>query len=263
MGFQDPLRQGLIYQGFRVLPYSWAEQTPLSNHETRLDDSYKMRQDPTLTVTMPLTGAREGTAAQQTVATHPELLDAAAIAWTTTPCTSSNLALAVNPTVTYQLVRVGEDGAESFAGDLLLLAEPLVGAYAKEFGENREVVASFTGEQLVGLTYEPVFDYFRDTRNAFQILSADYVTTEDGTGVVHQAPAFGEDDMNTCEQADIDLVIPVDIDGTFTSQVPEYAGQLVFDANKDIIKDLKAAVGYSGTKPSSTPTRTRGVLGNR
>ena len=239
--FKTLYDKGLIYQGFRVLPYSWAEQTPLSNHETRLDDSYKMRQDPTLTVTMPLTGAREGSAAQKTLDEHPELLESAAIAWTTTPWTlPSNLALAVNPTVTYQLVRVGEDGEENFRGQTLLVAEPLVGAYAKEFGENRQVVASFIGDQLVGLTYEPIFDYFRDTRNAFQILGADYVTTEDGTGVVHQAPAFGEDDMNTCEKADIDLVIPVDIDGTFTSQVPEYEGQLVFDANKNIIKDLKA-----------------------
>ncbi|WP_426721757.1 isoleucine--tRNA ligase [Corynebacterium auriscanis] len=240
--FKTLYDKGLIYQGFRVLPYSWAEQTPLSNHETRLDDSYKMRQDPTLTVTMPFTGAREGTAAQATLRKHPELLDAAAIAWTTTPWTlPSNLALAVNPSVTYQLVRVGEDGEEGFAGKLLVLAEPLVGSYAKEFGESREVVASFAGEELVGFTYEPVFDYFRNARNAFQVLSADYVTTEDGTGVVHQAPAFGEDDMNTCEKADIELVIPVDIDGTFTSQVPDYKGQLVFDANKAIIKDLKQA----------------------
>lgn len=234
--------KGLIYQGFRVLPYSWAEHTPLSNQETRLDDSYKMRQDPTLTVTMPFTGAREGSPAEATLQDVPELSKAAAIAWTTTPWTlPSNLALAVNPKVTYALVKVAEDGEEGFVGQTLVLAENLIGAYAKELGSEPEVLATFPGEKLVGLTYEPVFDYFRDTRNAFQVLSADYVTTEDGTGVVHQAPAFGEDDMNTCESADIDLVIPVDMDGKFTSQVPEYQGQLVFDANKSIIKDLKAA----------------------
>ncbi|HJF11128.1 isoleucine--tRNA ligase [Corynebacterium falsenii] len=234
--------KGLIYQGFRVLPYSWAEHTPLSNQETRLDDSYKMRQDPTLTVTMPFTGAREGSPAEATLQDVPELSKTAAIAWTTTPWTlPSNLALAVNPKVTYALVKVAEDGEEGFVGQTLVLAENLIGAYAKELGSEPEVLATFPGEKLVGLTYEPVFDYFRDTRNAFQVLSADYVTTEDGTGVVHQAPAFGEDDMNTCEAADIDLVIPVDMDGKFTSQVPEYQGQLVFDANKSIIKDLKAA----------------------
>ncbi|WP_462399093.1 isoleucine--tRNA ligase [Corynebacterium falsenii] len=234
--------KGLIYQGFRVLPYSWAEHTPLSNQETRLDDSYKMRQDPTLTVTMPFTGAREGSPAEATLQDVPELSEAAAIAWTTTPWTlPSNLALAVNPKVTYALVKVAEDGEEGFVGQTVVLAENLIGAYAKELGSEPEVLATFPGEKLVGLTYEPVFDYFRDTRNAFQVLSADYVTTEDGTGVVHQAPAFGEDDMNTCEAADIDLVIPVDMDGKFTFQVPEYQGQLVFDANKSIIKDLKAA----------------------
>ena len=240
--FKNLYDKGLIYQGFRVLPYSWAEHTPLSNQETRLDDSYKMRQDPTLTVTMPLTGANAGTAAEATLAEHPELSDASAIAWTTTPWTlPSNSALAVNPQVTYALVKVGEKGTEGFAGQKLVLAEALLGAYSKELGEDHEVLATFLGEKLVGFTYSPVFDYFKDLHNGFQILSADYVTTEDGTGVVHQAPAFGEDDMNTCQKADIELVIPVDMDGKFTAQVPDYEGQLVFDANKDIIKDLKAA----------------------
>ncbi|KAB1502511.1 isoleucine--tRNA ligase [Corynebacterium sp. 320] len=240
--FKTLYDKGLIYQGFRVLPYSWAEHTPLSNQETRLDDSYKMRQDPTLTVTMPFNGAKPGSAAETTLAEIPELNDAAAIAWTTTPWTlPSNSALAVNPQVTYALVKVGESGADGFAGQKLVLAEALVDAYAKELGEDREVLATFPGEKLVGFTYTPVFDFFPELKNGFQILAADYVTTEDGTGVVHQAPAFGEDDMNTCQQADIELVIPVDMDGKFTSQAAPYEGQLVFDANKDIIKDLKAA----------------------
>lgn len=231
--FKELYDKGLIYQGFRVLPYSWAEHTPLSNQETRLDDSYRERQDPTVTVTMPLIGAREGTAAVETWANHPSLHDAAAIAWTTTPWTlPSNLALAVHPEVEYSLVRGDVDKP-------VLLASDLLGAYAKELGEY-EVLDTFTGAQLEGLTYEPAFDYFADTENAFMVLTADYVTTEDGTGVVHQAPAFGEDDMLTCERYDIPLVIPVDADGKFTSLVPDYAGQLVFDANRDIIRDLKA-----------------------
>ena len=238
--FKELYDKGLIYQGFRVLPYSWAEHTPLSNQETRLDDSYRDRQDPTVTVTMPLTGARAGFAAEQTWAEHPELHDTAAIAWTTTPWTlPSNLALAVHPEVEYSVVRVGEDGAEGFVGKQLLLASTLLGAYAKELGEY-ECLSTIPGAALEGLEYQPVFDYFRDTENAFMILNADYVTTEDGTGVVHQAPAFGEDDMFTCQKYDIGLVIPVDADGKFTSLVPEYEGKLVFDANRDIIRDLKA-----------------------
>ena len=228
--------KGLVYQGFRVLPYSWAENTPLSNQETRLDDSYKMRQDPTLTVTFPITGVKDGSSA------NAELVGASALAWTTTPWTlPSNLALAVNPAVTYVQVEVGEDGAEEFRGRRFLLAQDLVGAYAKELGEKHTVVSEHPGTELIGLTYEPIFGYFRDHPNAFQILSADYVTTEDGTGIVHQSPAFGEDDMNTCDAAGIEVVIPVDMDGKFTSLVPEYQGLLVFDANKEIIKDLKEA----------------------
>ncbi|SER38292.1 isoleucine--tRNA ligase [Corynebacterium cystitidis] len=239
--FKELYDKGLIYQGFRVLPYSWAEHTPLSNQETRLDDSYRERQDPTLTVTMPFTGAKEGTAGAKTWDKHEELHNAAALAWTTTPWTlPSNLALAVHPEVEYSLVEVAEDGAEDFVGKRFLIATALVGAYAKEFGTDAQTVATFSGAELEGLQYTPIFDYFADQPNAFKVILADYVTTEDGTGVVHQAPAFGEDDMLTCQKYGIDVVIPVDMDGQFTSQVPEYEGQLVFDANKDIIRDLKA-----------------------
>ncbi|UJL57935.1 isoleucine--tRNA ligase [Corynebacterium diphtheriae] len=234
--FKTLYDKGLIYQGFRVLPYSWAEHTPLSNQETRLDDSYKMRQDPTLTVTFPITGVKDDSAADAS------LVGAYALAWTTTPWTlPSNLALAVNPQVNYVEVRVGDQGAEAIRGQRVLLAEALVGAYAKELGEDHEVLAVRPGSELVGLTYQPIFNYFADHENAFQILAAEYVTTEDGTGIVHQAPAFGEDDMNTCKEYGIEVVIPVDMDGKFTSLVPEYQGQLVFDANKSIIADLKAA----------------------
>ncbi|CAB0514762.1 isoleucine--tRNA ligase [Corynebacterium diphtheriae] len=234
--FKTLYDKGLIYQGFRVLPYSWAEHTPLSNQETRLDDSYKMRQDPTLTVTFPITGVKDDSAADAS------LVGAYALAWTTTPWTlPSNLALAVNPQVNYVEVKVGDQGAEAIRGQRVLLAEALVGAYAKELGEDHEVLTVRPGSELVGLTYQPIFSYFADHENAFQILAAEYVTTEDGTGIVHQAPAFGEDDMNTCKEYGIEVVIPVDMDGKFTSLVPEYQGQLVFDANKSIIADLKAA----------------------
>jgi isoleucyl-tRNA synthetase len=237
--FKTLYDKGLIYQGFRVLPYSWAEHTPLSNQETRLDDSYKMRQDPTLTVTFPVTGALEGSPAAEIFTNHEAMGQVSLLAWTTTPWTlPSNLALAVNPEVEYAAVKVGSGSA--FEGQVFLLANNLIGAYAKELGEDHQVLCTFPGEKLVGITYQPIFDYFADPENAFQVIAAEYVTTEDGTGIVHQAPAFGEDDMNTCKNYGIEVVIPVDLDGKFTAQVPEYEGQLVFDANKDIIKDLKA-----------------------
>ena len=225
--FQTLYDNGLIYQGFRVLPYSWAEHTPLSNQETRLDDSYKMRQDPAVTVTMPLVDTPG----------HPlgaALAGVNALIWTTTPWTlPSNLAIAVNPNVTYAVVRAAD-------GERYLLADNLVAGYAKELGDY-EIEHTYVGQELAGLGYQPPYDFFLDEPNAFRILVADYVTTEDGTGVVHQAPAFGEDDMLTCQQAGIGVVIPVDMDGKFTSLVPPYAGMLVFDANKDIIRDLKVA----------------------
>ena len=225
--FKTLYDNGLIYQGFRVLPYSWAEHTPLSNQETRLDDSYKMRQDPAVTVTMPLVDTPG----------HPlgaALAGVNVLIWTTTPWTlPSNLAIAVNPDVTYAVVRTAD-------GERYLLADNLVAGYAKELGDY-EIEHTYVGQELAGLGYQPPYDFFLDEPNAFRILVADYVTTEDGTGVVHQAPAFGEDDMLTCQQAGIGVVIPVDMDGKFTSLVPPYEGMLVFDANKDIIRDLKAA----------------------
>lgn len=233
--FKTLYDKGLIYKGFRVLPYSWAEHTPLSNQETHLDDSYKMRQDPALTVAMPLC----------IPADHPlsgtPFDGAAALIWTTTPWTlPSNLAIAVHPNETYLVVEVaGEKAPAQFAGSRVVLAEARLSAYSRELGKKPKVMAQVTGSELAGLSYTPVFNYFADNANSFQILLADYVTMDSGTGVVHQAPAFGEDDMNTCNKYDIPLVIPVDMDGKFISEVPEYEGLLVFDANPRIIKDIK------------------------
>ena len=233
--FKTLYDKGLIYKGFRVLPYSWAEHTPLSNQETHLDDSYKMRQDPALTVAMPLC----------IPADHPlsgtPFDGAAALIWTTTPWTlPSNLAIAVHPNETYVVVEVaGEKAPAQFAGSRVVLAEARLSAYSRELGKKPKVMARVTGSELAGLSYTPVFNYFADNANSFQILLADYVTMDSATGVVHQAPAFGEDDMNTCNKYDIPLVIPVDMDGKFISEVPEYEGLLVFDANPRIIKDIK------------------------
>ncbi|MFF2112808.1 isoleucine--tRNA ligase [Rhodococcus sp. ACS1] len=220
--FKELFDKGLIYQGFRVLPYSWYEQTPLSNQETRLDDAYKMRQDPAVTVDMPLRG--EG-----------PLDGANAIIWTTTPWTlPSNLAVAVHPDIDYVQVAGGD-------GKRYVLAKDRLGHYARELGEAPEVLSEHKGSELVGLSYDPPFDFFAGHDNAHVVLSADYVTTESGTGIVHMAPAFGEEDYDYCVRNGIELVQPLDPGGKFTAMVPPYEGLLVFDANPVIIKDLKAA----------------------
>ena len=220
--FKELFDKGLIYQGFRVLPYSWYEQTPLSNQETRLDDAYKMRQDPAVTVEMPL------------VAAGSPLDGANAIIWTTTPWTlPSNLALAVHPDIDYVQV-LGQDGKR------YVLAEARVAHYARELGDEPEVVSRHKGSELVGLSYTPPFDFFVGHPNAHVVLSADYVTTDSGTGIVHLAPAFGEEDMDVATANGIEVVQPLDPGGKFTSMVPPYEGLMVFDANPVIIKDLKA-----------------------
>ncbi|OYD70824.1 Isoleucyl-tRNA synthetase [Rhodococcus sp. OK302] len=221
--FKELFDKGLIYQGFRVLPYSWYEQTPLSNQETKLDDAYKMRQDPAVTVDMPL------------VAPGSPLDGANAIIWTTTPWTlPSNLATAVHPEIDYVQV-LGLDGKR------YVLAEARVGHYARELGEEPEVVSRHKGSELVGLSYTPPFDFFAGHPNSHVVLSADYVTVDSGTGIVHLAPAFGEEDMDVATANGIEVVQPLDAGGKFTSMVPTYEGLMVFDANPVIIKDLKAA----------------------
>ncbi|MET9231679.1 isoleucine--tRNA ligase [Lentzea sp. NPDC003310] len=209
--------KGLIYEGFRVLWYCWRCQTPLSNTETKMDDAYRDRQDPAVTVALRLESGEK------------------ALVWTTTPWTlPSNLAAAVHPDVDYVTV-VGSDG------DRYLLAEARVAAYARELGEEPEVVARYKGSDLVGKKYLPPFDFFVGRENAHQVLTADYVTTDDGTGIVHIAPAFGEDDKVVTDAAGIEVVVPVGPDGKFTAEVAPYQGVHVFEANKLIIRDLKDA----------------------
>ncbi|NTV39640.1 MAG: isoleucine--tRNA ligase, partial [Demequinaceae bacterium] len=224
--FKTLYDKGLAYEGYRVLPYCWRDETPLSNHELRMDDDvYADRQDPALTVLLPLIDA------------PGDLADASVVIWTTTPWTlPSNLAAAVGPEIEYSVV-VPSEGA--FAGRKLILATGRVGAYAREIGEDVETVATVKGSELAGLRYVPPFDYFAGRANAHRILAADFVSTEDGTGIVHLAPAFGEEDMAVCAAADIEPVIPIDSKGRFTSEVPEYQGVQVFDANKPIIDALK------------------------
>jgi isoleucyl-tRNA synthetase len=205
--------KGLVYEGFSVLAYCWRCETPLSNTETRMDDVYKDRQDPALTVAFRLE-------------TGEKLL-----VWTTTPWTlPSNLAVAVGPDIDYTVLEKD--------GERVVVGSARVSAYAKELADF-EPVETIKGADLVGRSYTPLFDFLADTPNAFKVLSADFVSTEDGTGVVHMAPAFGEDDQNVCKANGIPTVVTVDDHAKFTALVPPYAGMQVFEANKPITRDLK------------------------
>ncbi|GAA3584831.1 isoleucine--tRNA ligase [Klugiella xanthotipulae] len=230
--------KGLAYEGYRVLPYCWRDETPLSNHELRMDDDvYKMRQDQTVTVTFPLVGTR---------AADLGLVGINALAWTTTPWTlPTNLALAVGPALVYAVVPAAEGSAE------YLLAENLVGSYSRELGyEDAEaaraaVSRTLLGAELEDVQYTRLWDFYADTetygtQNAWKFLVADYVTASDGTGIVHQAPAYGEDDQKICEANGIPVIISVDDGGTFLSAVTPVAGLQVFDANKPLTQELKA-----------------------
>ena len=219
--FKQLWDKGLVYEGYRVVPYSWAAQTPLSHFETRLDNSYRSRQDPALTVTFKLHPK------------HGETIAPKLLAWTTTPWTlPSNLALAVHPEADYALLEKG--------GEHWILADASRDHYAKEL-EGWAKVGTLKGAELIGRTYEPLFPFFADAEKAFVVLGGEFIELGEGTGVVHIAPAFGEDDMAVAQAAGLPVVDPVDFEGNFTAEVPPYAGQNVFEANKAIIRDLKAA----------------------
>ncbi len=179
--------KGLVYEGFRVLAYCWRCETPLSNTETRMDDVYADRQDLALTVGFRLeTGER-------------------LLAWTTTPWTlPSNLAVAVGPGLEYTVLERGPGAGLAAGGqpDRVILATARLDAYAAELADYRPV-ATLHGSDLAGRGYTPLFDFLAGTPAAFRVLAADFVSAEDGTGAVHLAPAFGEDDQLACQAAGI------------------------------------------------------------
>ena len=216
--FKELWDKGLLYEGYKVMPFSWAAQTPVSNFETRMDDAYRERQDPAVTVRFELVpDGDEG---------PTDLL-----AWTTTPWTlPSNLALAVGPDIDYAVLELD--------GRRVILGDALVERFATELGA-AERVGTVKGNALAGRRYRPLFPYFENQENAFRVLTADFIDVEEGTGVVHMAPGFGEDDMDVCQAAGIGVVVPVDEAGLFTAEVTDYAGQHVHEANKPIIRDLK------------------------
>ena len=214
--FKQLWDKGLIYQGVKVMPLSTALGTPLANFEAT--SNYQDVQDPAVTVLLKL-----------------EREDAFLAVWTTTPWTlPSNLAVCVGENIDYELVQDNETGRKIY------LAQTRVAHY---FGEDAKILSEVKGSELVGKTYHPVFPYFADQKElgAFVVLSDDYVTTESGTGLVHQAPAFGEDDLRVLQSHDIAaMVCPVELLGKFTDDVNDFAGMYVKDADKKIIERMKA-----------------------
>lgn len=211
--FKQLFEKGLVYEGFKVMPFSAKLGTPLSNFEANLN--YKDVNDPSIVVKFP---------SLQDENTY-------FLAWTTTPWTLiSHLALAVGPDIEYIKVQVEDQK--------YILAKQRMSTYFKEDFKELETIL---GKDLVGQKYLPPFSYFieQQKEKAFQVLSDEFVSLEDGTGIVHMAPAFGEMDFFVCKKAGIDPVCPVDNNGRFTKEIPEYEGTLVKDADKSIMKDLK------------------------
>jgi isoleucyl-tRNA synthetase len=211
-------RKKLFYRDHKIVPYSPRLSAVLSNFEA--NQNYKDVQDPAITAKFKLVDEQ-----------------AYILAWTTTPWTLiSNLALAVGPDIEYVKVKHEESGEHYYLAEARLDA-----IFPSKKGKPKpyEVIARVRAKDLVGRSYEPLFPYFKDQENAFVVLADDYVTTSDGTGVVHQAPAYGEDDFRVCKLNGIELVDPLNEEGEYTEMIPEYKGQFVKDADKDIIKDLK------------------------
>ena len=220
--FKQLWDKGLVYEANRVMPYSWGAETPLSNFEIRLDDATRPRQDPAITIAFDL---------------DPEPGDPgpmAMLAWTTTPWTlPANLGLIVGPDLDYALMELD--------GVFYVLGAATVDKYAKQL-EGATQHGLVKGSELVGRTYAPLFPYFAERPDlyGFRVLGDDFVQTEEGTGIVHSAPGFGEDDQRIGEENGMGMVVPVDDHGRFTDEVPDFAGMNVFDANPEVIKTLKA-----------------------
>jgi isoleucyl-tRNA synthetase len=291
--FKQLFDKGLLYEDFRVVPYSWACQTPLSNFETRMDNSYRQKASKAVTVKFELENSPFGAKTSM-------------VAWTTTPWTlPSNLGLAVGKEIEYAVLKKHcnpeqsschpapsfchpehSEGSQEIGSELasrdssaspqndrtlgaspqneralgaspqndralgnssqndnyeyLILAVGLVEKFRKDLGEI-EVIKTIKGSELVGLKYKPLFSYLVEkTKNSFVVLHGDFVSTEEGTGIVHLAPGFGEDDQLLCKANGIPTLCPVDEGGKFTSDISDFKGQQVFETNDEIIKILKA-----------------------
>jgi isoleucyl-tRNA synthetase len=214
---QQIWKKGLLVQDHRVAPYCPRCGTGLSDHE--LAQGYETIKDPSVFVRFPATSGKLAE------------LNAAFLVWTTTPWTLiANTAVAVNPKVDYQVIEITHEEKS----ERLVIASDL----AAVLGEDRKVIATFKGTELEHTTYARPFDFI-EIPNAHYIVLADYVTVEDGTGLVHQSPAFGADDLEVCRRYNLPVVNPVNPDGHFQSDIPIAGGKFFKDADKDLIKDLK------------------------
>jgi len=229
--FKTIFEKDLIFKGFKVMPYSYGCTTPLSNFEAT--SNYKTVTDPAVIVAFPLID-------------EPEV---SLVAWTTTPWTlPSNLALCVHPEFIYVQIKDIASGKQYILGEgRLAELYPKMKKQKDKYkvGSEYEIVKKFTGAELKGKRYEPIFPYFASHENAFQVVNGTYVTDDSGTGVVHQSPAFGEDDYNVCMAAGVivaggALPCPVNADGQFTDEVSDFAGRNVKEADNDICAAIKA-----------------------
>jgi isoleucyl-tRNA synthetase len=214
--FKSLWDKGAVYESYRVVPYCSRCATPLSNFET--GQAYLDVQDPAITIKFKVN----------------EEDNTYILAWTTTPWTLiSNMGLFVGDDIEYVKIK-------DVSGEKYILAKNRLSAYYKN-EKDYEVLDSCEGVELTKLTYEPLFPYFNDQKNegAFRVVTADYVSTEDGTGIVHSAPGFGEDDSRIGKEKGIPGVCPIDEEAKFTSEVSDYEGIYVKDADKSIIKRLK------------------------
>ncbi len=232
--FKQLWDQGRIYKSHRIMPYSWKLNTPLSNFEA--GSNYKDVQDPTVTVRVKALGgsaAFDGIHGQDGAATIYLLI------WTTTPWTlPENLMICAGASIDYVAVRDVTDDARP----IYVMAKARLATIFKK-ADQYELVAEFKGADLKGTSYEPIFPYFADKKDegAFKVLNDDYVTTDDGVGLVHIAPAYGEDDFRVCKEAGMNAIVdPLDASCNFTEAVPEYKGRFCKDCDKDIIRRLKA-----------------------
>ena len=220
--FKQLWDQGRVYRSYRIMPYSWKLNTPLSNFEA--GSNYQDVQDPSITVRLRVTEGAPSAGGE------PWYL----LIWTTTPWTlPANLAVCVGPDIEYAAVRDRQDGC------VYVLAEARLSAIYRSSSEY-ERVRTFRGTDLAGWRYEPLFPYFAHHPGAFRVLVDSFVSTTEGTGIVHMAPAYGEDDFRVAREAGIELVDPLDADARFTAPVTDYVGQFCKDADKAIIRRLKA-----------------------
>jgi isoleucyl-tRNA synthetase len=207
-------KKGLLYKGYKIQWYSPGNGTVLSSHEVSL--GYKNTQDPSIYVMFP----------------KPDEEETYYLAWTTTPWTTiSNMALTINPELDY--VKLAHHHKNYIVAK---------GCVERVFGEEVIILDEYKGTELLGNRYLPIFDYAREEFNeeqAWKIIPASYVTIDDGTGIVHTAPAYGADDYDACAKAQIPMFNPIDRDGCFTEQVPEFSGQWFKEADKGIAKAIK------------------------